>query len=51
MASARPQQLFEPTYVPFQIGQNADLILAEQLPNNSLKIFKVLKNGVEIPLD
>ncbi|AMQ57114.1 N-acetylglucosamine-6-phosphate deacetylase [Algoriphagus sanaruensis] len=51
MASIRPQRLFEPTFDPFQIGQNADLILAEQQPNLGLKILKVLKNGVEIPLD
>lgn len=51
MASTRPQRLFEPTYEPFQIGQKADLILVEQLPDQSLKILKVLKDGVEIPLD
>lgn len=51
MASIRPQRLFEPTFDPFQIGQNADLILAEQQPDFGLRILKVLKNGVEIPLD
>ncbi|GMQ28633.1 N-acetylglucosamine-6-phosphate deacetylase [Algoriphagus confluentis] len=51
MASIRPQWLFEPTFDPFQIGQKADLILAEQLPDHSLKILNFLKNGVEIPLD
>ncbi|OYX16533.1 MAG: N-acetylglucosamine-6-phosphate deacetylase, partial [Algoriphagus sp. 32-45-6] len=51
MASKRPQWLFEPTFDPFQIGRNADLILAEQAPDQTLKILKVLKNGVEIPLD
>lgn len=51
MASIRPQRLFESTYKPFQIGQKADLIFAEQQPNHSLKILKVLKNGTEIPLD
>ena len=50
MASTRPQRLFESTFDPFQIGQNADLILAEQLPDLGLKILKVLKNGVEYPL-
>ena len=51
MASSRPLRLFEPTFDPFQIGQNADLILAEQQPDLGLKILNVLKNGVEIPLD
>ena len=51
MASIRPQRLFEPTFDLFQIGQNADLILAEQQPDLGLKILNVLKNGVEIPLD
>lgn len=51
MASIRPQRLFDAHVEPFPIGQNADLILAEQLPDHSLKILKVLKNGIEIPLD
>jgi len=51
MASIRPHRLFEPAFEPFQIGQKADLILAEQLPNHSLKILKIFKNGIEIPLD
>ncbi|PZV83264.1 N-acetylglucosamine-6-phosphate deacetylase [Algoriphagus aquaeductus] len=51
MASIRPQRLFDTSFEPFQIGQNADLILAEQAPDQTLKILKVLKNGVEIPLD
>lgn len=51
MASKRPQRLFDTSFDPFQFGQKADLILAEQLPDHSLKILKVLKNGVEIPLD
>lgn len=50
MASIRPQRLFNSDFDPFQIGQQADLILAEQLSNQTIKIFKVLKNGVEIPL-
>ena len=51
MASIRPQRLFEPAVDPFQLGQKADLILAEQLPDHSLKILNFLKNGEEIPLD
>ncbi|MBC6366194.1 N-acetylglucosamine-6-phosphate deacetylase [Algoriphagus sp. AK58] len=51
MASKRPQRLFDTSFEPIQIGQNADLILAEQAPDQTLKILKVLKNGVEIPLD
>lgn len=51
MASKRPQWLFEPTFDPFQIGRNPDLILAEQALDQTLKILKILKNGVEIPLD
>lgn len=51
MASIRPQRLFDTSFEPIQIGQNADLILAEQAPDQTLKILKVLKNGVEIPLD
>jgi N-acetylglucosamine-6-phosphate deacetylase len=50
MASIRPHRLFEPAFEPFTIGQKADLILAEQLPDHSLKIIKVFKNEVEIPL-
>ena len=51
MASKRPQRLFDTSFEPIQIGQNAHLILAEQAPDQTLKILKVLKNGVEIPLD
>ncbi len=51
MASIRPQRLFDTSFEPIQIGQNADLILAEQALDQTLKILKVLKNGVEIPLD
>lgn len=51
MASIRPKRLFDRTFDPFQVGQKADLILAEKLPDHSLKVLKVLKNGVEIPLD
>lgn len=51
MASIRPQRLFEPAVDPFQLGQKADLILAEQLPDHSLKILNFLKNEEEIPLD
>lgn len=51
MASIRPKRLFEPTYEPFQIGQKADLIIAEQALDQTIKILKVFKNGVEIPLD
>jgi len=51
MASIRPQNLFNPDFHPFKVGQQADLILAEQLPNQKLKIKKVLKNGIEIPID
>ncbi|MCZ8134008.1 MAG: N-acetylglucosamine-6-phosphate deacetylase, partial [Algoriphagus sp.] len=51
MASIRPQSLFETSFDPFQLGQKANLIFAEQQPNHSLKILKVLKNGTEIPLD
>lgn len=51
MASIRPQSLFNPDFDPFQVGRQADLILAEQLPDQTLKIIKVLKNGIEIPLD
>lgn len=51
MASIRPELLFNSDFDPFQIGQYADLILAEQLPDQSMKIQKILKNGVEIPLD
>lgn len=50
MASIRPHRLFEPAFEPFTIGQKADLILAEHLPDHSLKIIKVFKNEVEIPL-
>ena len=46
MASIRPKRLFDPSFDPFQLGQNADLILAEQLPDQTLKIRKVLKNGI-----
>lgn len=51
MASIRPQRLFDTSFEPIQIGQNADLIVAEQARDQTLKILKVLKNGVEIPLD
>lgn len=51
MASLRPQRLFDTSFEPIQIGQNADLIVAEQARDQTLKILKVLKNGVEIPLD
>lgn len=51
MASIRPQRLFDTSFEPIQIGQNADLILAEQQPDQTLKILKILKTGVEIPLD
>ncbi len=51
MASIRPKRLFDPSFDPFQIGQREDLILAEQLPDQTIKIRKVLKNGIEIPLD
>jgi N-acetylglucosamine-6-phosphate deacetylase len=51
MASIRPQRLFGPTYEPFQLGQKADLILAEQALDQTIKILKVFKNGEEIPLD
>jgi len=51
MASIRAQRLFDTSFEPIQIGQNADLIVAEQAPDQTLKILKVLKNGVEIPLD
>ncbi|WP_332911944.1 N-acetylglucosamine-6-phosphate deacetylase [Algoriphagus boritolerans] len=43
MVSIRPQRLFDTHFDPFQFGQKADLILAEQLPDQTLKIFKVLK--------
>ena len=51
MASIRPERLFNTDFDPFQLGQQADLILAEQLPDQTLKIRKVLKNGIEIPID
>jgi N-acetylglucosamine-6-phosphate deacetylase len=51
MASSRPKSLFDPDVKTFQVGQQADLILAEQLPDQTLLIRKVLKNGKEIPLD
>ncbi|MBS4070781.1 MAG: N-acetylglucosamine-6-phosphate deacetylase [Algoriphagus sp.] len=51
MASIRPQRLFDTSFEPIQIGQNADLIFAEQALDQTLKILKVLKKGIEIPLD
>jgi N-acetylglucosamine-6-phosphate deacetylase len=51
MASVRPSKLFEPSFEPLQIGQKADLIVAKQFSDHSLKILSVSKNGVEIPLD
>lgn len=51
IASIRPKRLFDPSFDHFQLGQQADLILAEQLPDQTLKIRKVLKNGIEIPID
>jgi N-acetylglucosamine-6-phosphate deacetylase len=51
MASIRPKRLLDPSFDPFQVGQQADLISAEQLPDQTLLIRKVLKNGKEIPLD
>lgn len=51
MASIRPKRLFDPSFDPFQSGQSADLILVEQLPDQSINILKVFKNGVEIPQD
>lgn len=51
MASIRSQRLFDTSFEPIQIGQNADLIFAEQALDQTLKILKVLKNGIEIPLD
>ncbi|MCU0399915.1 MAG: N-acetylglucosamine-6-phosphate deacetylase [Algoriphagus sp.] len=51
MASIRPERLFNLDYDPFQVGQQADLIIAEQLSDQTLKIRKVLKNGTEISLD
>lgn len=51
MASIRPERLFNSGFDPFQVGQKADLILAEQLPDQTLLIRKVLKNGIEIPFD
>jgi N-acetylglucosamine-6-phosphate deacetylase len=51
MASVLPSKLFEPSFEPLQIGQDADLIVAKQLPDHSLKILHVLKNGAEISLD
>ncbi|OOG73676.1 N-acetylglucosamine-6-phosphate deacetylase [Algoriphagus sp. A40] len=48
MASNRPQRLFDTAFNPFQIGEKADLILAKQLPNQSLELHKVIKDGLEI---
>jgi N-acetylglucosamine-6-phosphate deacetylase len=50
MVSCRPQRLFNPQFHPFQKGSTADLIIAEQLPNQQIKIHQVIKNGIEIPL-
>lgn len=51
MASIRPECLFNSGFNPFQVGQKADVVLAEQLSDQTLLILKVLKNGIEIPLD
>lgn len=51
MSSIRPELLFNSDFDPFQIGQYADLILAEQLPDQSMKIQKVFTNGIEISIE
>jgi N-acetylglucosamine-6-phosphate deacetylase len=50
MASIRPERLFNPDFEPFQIGQEADVILVESQPDQTLKICKVFKNGNEISI-
>ncbi len=50
MASIRPERLFNPVFEPFQIGQDADVILVESQPDQTLKIRKVFKNGNEISI-
>jgi N-acetylglucosamine-6-phosphate deacetylase len=50
MASFRPHRLFNPEFHPFQQGSPADLILAELLPDQQVKIHQVFKNGFKIPV-
>jgi N-acetylglucosamine-6-phosphate deacetylase len=47
MASVRPNRLFSPNYIPFEIGAPADLIQVRQQADRSLEILKIFKNGKE----